>query len=86
MAAARGARVSGIDAAEAMIAIARENAPGGEFHVGDLEDLPFADDSFDVVAGFNAFQYAANPTVALKEAGSRPDPGHSRRWPTPKAS
>jgi SAM-dependent methyltransferase len=69
MAAARGARVFGIDASEAMIAIARENAPGGEFHVGDLEDLPFADDAFDVVAGFNAFQYAANPKVALREAG-----------------
>ncbi len=69
LAAARGARVVGIDAAEAMIAIAQENTPGGEFHVGDLEALPFADASFDVVAGFNAFQYAANPVVALKEAG-----------------
>ena len=69
LAAARGARVSGIDAAEAMIAIGRENAPDSEFHVGDLEALPFADAAFDVVTGFNAFQYAANPTVALREAG-----------------
>ena len=69
LAAARGARVSGIDAAEAMIAIARENVPGGDFNVGDLEALPFADATFDVVAGFNAFQYAANPAIALREAG-----------------
>jgi SAM-dependent methyltransferase len=68
LAADRGARVFGIDAAEAMIAIARHNTPDGEFHVGDLEALPFADAAFDVVTGFNAFQYAANPTVALKEA------------------
>jgi SAM-dependent methyltransferase len=69
LAAAKGARVYGVDAAEAMIAIARENVPDGEFQVGDLEALPFADDAFDVVAGFNAFQYAANPAVALREAG-----------------
>jgi len=67
LAADRGARVFGIDAAEAMVEIARQNSPGGEFHVGDLEALPFADADFDVVTGFNAFQYAANPTVALKE-------------------
>ena len=69
MAAARGAQVTGLDAAEAMIAIAREMTPGGAFHVGDLEALPFADAAFDVVAGFNAFQYAANPAIALMEAG-----------------
>lgn len=68
LAAARGALVCGVDAAETMIAIARESIPDGEFHVGDLEALPFADAAFDVVAGFNAFQYAANPTVALREA------------------
>ena len=69
MAAARGAEVCGVDAAAAMIAVARENTPEGEFQVGDLEDLPFDDATFDVVTGFNAFQYAANPAVALAEAG-----------------
>jgi SAM-dependent methyltransferase len=68
MAAARGAQVSGVDAAEAMLAIARARTPGGEFRVGDLEALPFADQSFDVVTGFNSFQYAGNPTAALREA------------------
>jgi SAM-dependent methyltransferase len=33
-----------------------------------MEDLPFADASFDVVTSFNAFQYAADPVAALREA------------------
>jgi SAM-dependent methyltransferase len=69
LAAARGADVSGIDAAEAMLSIARSRVPGGDFRRGDLEDLPFADESFDVVTGFNSFQYAGNPVAALREAG-----------------
>jgi len=75
LAAARGALVTGIDAAEAMIAIARERSPAGDFHLGDLEALPFPDAAFDVVTGFNAFQYAANPALALREAGRVTRPG-----------
>lgn len=75
MAAMRGARVSGFDAAEALLAIARERVPAGMFLAGDLETLPFADDSFDVVAGFNSFQYAANPVKALSQARRVARPG-----------
>jgi SAM-dependent methyltransferase len=65
LAAARGAQVSGIDAAEALLHIARLRTPEGDFRRGDLEELPFDDYSFDVTTGFNAFQYAGNPAVAL---------------------
>lgn len=68
LASVRGARVSGIDAAENLISIARERTPAGDFQIGDLEALPYADATFDVVTGFNSFQYAANPAVALGEA------------------
>lgn len=68
MAAARGAAVFGVDAAEAMLAIARARVPAGDFREGDLEELPFADESFDVVTGFNSVQYASNPVAALREA------------------
>lgn len=68
MAASRGARVSGIDASEPLLAIARERVPEANLRQGDLEELPFADASFDVVTGFNSFQYAGNPVVALGEA------------------
>ena len=68
LAAEFGAQVSGIDAAPAFIEIARERLPDGDFRVGDMEELPYAEASFDVVTGFNSFQHAANPVAALKEA------------------
>ena len=64
----RGATVSGIDAARSSIEIARQRVPQGTFATGEMEELPYADHSFDVVTGFNAFQYAANPLRALGEA------------------
>jgi SAM-dependent methyltransferase len=68
LAANRGAEVHGIDAAEALLAIARSRSPNGDFRHGDLESLPYVDASFDAVTGFNSFQYAANPEIALREA------------------
>jgi ubiquinone/menaquinone biosynthesis C-methylase UbiE len=69
LAAARGAEVFGVDAAEAMLSIARSRVPTGCFRQGDLEELPFADEMFDVVTGFNSLQYAGNPVAALREVG-----------------
>ena len=40
LAAARGAQVSGIDAAAGMIVIARRLVPGGDLRVGAMEQLP----------------------------------------------
>lgn len=77
LAAGRGARVSGLDAAENLLKIARLRVPNGEFHAGDLEELPFASHAFDVVTGFNSFQYAASPDVALSEAKRVARPGGS---------
>jgi ubiquinone/menaquinone biosynthesis C-methylase UbiE len=68
MAADRGASVAGIDAAEGLIEIAAERTPEGEFRVGDLEELPWPEDSFDVVTGFSAFQFADDKVRALSEA------------------
>ena len=46
--------------------------PGADIRQGDLEQLPFADDSFDTVTSFNAVQYAADPVAALGEAAGCP--------------
>lgn len=67
-AAERRADVAGLDAAAALLEIARRRVPQGDFRVGDLQSLPFADGSFDAVTGFNAFQFAADPVAAFAEA------------------
>jgi SAM-dependent methyltransferase len=68
MAIATGAQVIGVDAARGLLEMARERNPRNNFLEEDLEALPFASGSFDVVAGFNSFQYAGNFTAALAEA------------------
>ena len=75
LAARRGALVSGIDAAEGMIEIARRQLPDGDFRVGAMERLPWGDDSFDVVTAFNALQFAADLLAALAEAKRVARPG-----------
>ena len=66
-AANKGAVVAGIDVAGAMIDMARSRTGSADFHVADMQALPFADGSFDLVAGFNSFQFAADPADALRE-------------------
>ena len=53
LAAQRGARVAGVDAAEPLIEIARLRTPDGDFRVGDMFALPFDDGRFDRVTSFN---------------------------------
>jgi ubiquinone/menaquinone biosynthesis C-methylase UbiE len=71
----RGAKVSGIDAALPFVEIARQRVPGADFRVGEIEALPYDDDSFEVVTGFASFQYAADPVHALQEARRVTRPG-----------
>jgi SAM-dependent methyltransferase len=75
LAAQRGATVTGIDAAAPCIEIARERIPDADLTVGEMESLPYPDDSFDVITGFNAFPFAADPAHALHEAGRVARPG-----------
>jgi len=73
VAAGRGAEVAGLDASEALIAIARARAPGGDFRVGDMFALPFEDDSFDVATSFNGIWKGCED--ALREARRVVRPG-----------
>jgi SAM-dependent methyltransferase len=68
LAADGGATVTGLDASATLLEHARRRVPGAPLVQGELEDLPFEADSFDVVTGFNSFQYAARPAAALAEA------------------
>ena len=67
--------VSGIDASEALLAIARERVPDADLSLGDLQRLPYADDSFDAVTGFCSFFFADDMVEALREAGRVAKPG-----------
>jgi SAM-dependent methyltransferase len=75
VAADHGATVAGLDASDELAAIARTRVPGADVRVGDMQSLPFGDDSFDVVSGFNSFFFAADMTAALREAGRVAKPG-----------
>ena len=69
LAADRGARVFGLDAAEPLVELARERVPEADVRVGDMQFLPYDDDGFDVVTGFTSFFFAADIVAALREAG-----------------
>src|SRR5690242_2846629 len=45
----RGATVSGIDASAPLLEIAKERLPESDLRLGDIEELPFADASFNAV-------------------------------------
>jgi SAM-dependent methyltransferase len=64
-----GARAYGIDASEALLDLARERLANADLRVGDMEALPYDDDTFDLVTGFNAFFFANDFTAAVREAG-----------------
>jgi SAM-dependent methyltransferase len=71
----RGARVSALDAAPGLLAVARQRLPGADIREGDLEALPFADGSFDAVAAVNSIFYADNPAAAMLELARVVRPG-----------
>lgn len=71
----RGGRPHGIDASEALLAVARSRLPGADLRHGDMEALPYGDDSFDLVTGFTSFFFANDIVAALREAGRVTKPG-----------
>jgi len=71
----RGAEPHGIDASEALLALARKRLPGADLRVGEMESLPFEDDTFDLVTGFTSFFFANDMVAALREARRVARPG-----------
>lgn len=70
-AARKGARVKALDIAPALLEHARANAALAqteiEFTEGDVEALPYADASFDVVVSQFGHMFAPRPEVSIKE-------------------
>lgn len=65
---ALGAKVTGLDASENLVAIARRRLPGARIEVGEMEALPFAEATCDAVTFINSLQFAGDPVRALAEA------------------
>ena len=72
VAAGRGAEVCGLDASEALIAIARARTPAGDFRVGDMFALPFEDGRFDVATSFNGIWKGCDAALAEARRVVRP--------------
>ena len=70
-----GARVTNLDLAREMLRIARRKARGSDFICGDVEALPFADSTFDLVCSSSVLQWSDSINAALRELQrvSKPD-------------
>lgn len=62
-----GAVVTGLDASEGLLDVARHRVPDGDFRLGDLETLPFNDRSFDAIIAASSIQFVSDPLLALRE-------------------
>jgi SAM-dependent methyltransferase len=60
-------RVSGLDCNDGMLAVARSRAPEIEWRPGNVEDMPFADGSFDAVTCQFGLMFFADRIAALRE-------------------
>src|SRR6266511_426475 len=73
--AARGHRVTGIDASPTLLDAARAADPNGEYVLADAASLPFTDESFDLAGAYNSLQVVDDMAAAVREAGRVLRPG-----------
>lgn len=70
-----GHETVGVDRSEAMLAVARERAPGAELRTGDLTDLPVEGASMDVAVCALALTHLPDPSGAIAELARVVRPG-----------
>ncbi len=63
----RGASVTGVDIAAAMIELAQRSVPGAQFRTANAEALPFSAETFDAVVGNFMILHVARPEHAVDE-------------------
>lgn len=71
----KGCSLSGIDISKGMLNQAGIRCPEGNFIMGDVEALPYADETFDAVTSILAFSYFGNPEIVLGEVKRVLKPG-----------
>jgi ubiquinone/menaquinone biosynthesis C-methylase UbiE len=62
-----GLTISGIDCSLEAIEMARQMVPGVLFDVGDLREMPYDDDSFDLVMCLEVLEHLPDPHKGLRE-------------------
>ena len=70
-----GCTTVGVDRSEAMIAVAREKLPEVRFEIGDVEHVPFDDESFDLAVVSLALCHLSDPGDAVTELARVLRPG-----------
>ena len=68
-AAAMGAATAGIDAAAALVQIARDRNPGADLRLGSMYELPWSADRFDVVTSINGVWGGCEPALGARPTG-----------------
>lgn len=59
--------LTGLDLSDRLIEMARKNVPSAHIVKGDAEEMPFPNESFDIVVMIDVFQYLLNVDKALSE-------------------
>lgn len=73
--AAMGYHCTGVEPAQAMIAIARQENPDIRIEQADATQLPFADQQFDIVLSIEVLRYLRDRTTCLREMARVLKPG-----------
>lgn len=81
----RGYEVWGLDIAEPMIRYARDRCGADRFRVGDIEHIPFRDNTFDAVVCLGVIEYLDTDEQALREMWRVLKPGGTAVVSTPSA-
>jgi len=72
---ARGFKLAGVDGSEEMLREARATNPGVDFRNSDVDNIPFADDSFDFILCIEVLRYLPDPTRSIREMARVLRPG-----------
>lgn len=67
--------VAGVDPSVPFVAAAQERHPGADVRVAPAEDLPFADDTFDVALAQLVVHFMRDPVAGLQEMARVTRPG-----------
>jgi len=62
-----GATPAGVDLSDKAIGICKKNMPDGEFYAQAAEELPFADNRFDMVTCLGSLEHFVRPVQAMQE-------------------